>query len=410
VLAALAVLLLAGGATALWLVRTNPAPVDLDRLLPVPAADTTALSAGDRDQLVALRAAVAAQRAPHPVSRAALAEAYGALGQAALAYELTTEAEPALANARALAPRDARWPYYLAFMYDRARRPAEAAAQYEATLRLEPGNVAALVRLGEVRHAAGQDEPARAALERALRLDPGLARARYVLGQIAFDARDFGAAAREWEATLALQATASTVHRQLAATYGQLGDTARAQAHQAQAGPRVVELVDDRVYALRALQRSGRVLLIRGGDAMAAGRYEEAADLFGRAAALDPNDADAQANLGAALVQLGRSEEATAALNTALGLDPRHGQAHYNLGVLAWSARNLDQAAAEFAVALAAPSPVADAHLALGLLAQQRGDCATGLPHLDAWLALHPDDAQARAGRAACGATAPATP
>jgi tetratricopeptide (TPR) repeat protein len=408
--ATLALLLVVGTIAAWWLVGRGPAPVALDTLKAVPTGDTVGLAPGDREHLTALRAEVARLRAAAPVDRAALAAAYGALGQAALAHELTTEAESALTNARDLAPRDAGWAYYLAYLYDRAHRPAEAAPLYEATAAVEPDNGAALVRLGETRHAAGQDDAARAALARALQVDPRLARAHYVLGQIAFDARDFATAAREWETVLTLQPTAAVVHRQLAATYGQLGDTARAQAHQALAGARVVEMVDDRVYALRTLQRSPRVLLMRGGDAMAAGRFDEAADLFGRAVNLESNDADAQANLGAALFQLGRSAEAETALRAAVRLDPRHGQAHYNLGALAWSAQRLDEAAAEFTAALAAPTPVADAHLGLGLLAQQRGDCTIAVPHLDAWLAGHPDDAAALAGRAACRATAPMRP
>lgn len=403
-------LLLVLALAAWWLV--GRAPLALERLRPLPAVDEHAAAAevdlapADRAQLEALRVAVDRARESAPVDRFALAEAYGSLGQAALAYERLPEAVAALANAHDLAPGDAGWAYYLAYCYDRSQRPADAAILYEATVDLEPENVAALVRLGEARLAAGEPDAARAALARALAIDAGLARAHYVLGLIAASERDGPAAVEEWERALALQPAASVVHRLLAAEYGRMGERDRARFHAARAGGRVVEMVDDRIYELRTVHQSPRVLLMRGGDAMAAGRFEEAADLFGRAVVLDPASADAQANWGAALFQLGRVAEAEPALRAAVELDARHGQARYNLGALAWSAQRLDEAAGEFRAALAAPTPVAEAHLALGLLSQQRGDCATALPHLDAWLAEHPGDAQAQAGREACGAGA----
>jgi tetratricopeptide (TPR) repeat protein len=75
--------------------------------------------------------------------------AYGELGKILLAYGYLEQAEPALANARDLAPDDARWSYYLAHLYRLDGKPDRAAAAYEDALRLN-ADVPTRVRLAEV--------------------------------------------------------------------------------------------------------------------------------------------------------------------------------------------------------------------------------------------------------------------
>src|SRR5689334_17158026 len=62
------------------------------------------------------------------------------------------------------------------------------------------------------------------------------------------------------------------------------------------------------------------------------GRLAEAAEWLGRAAALEPGQAETHNDLGSALGQLGRLDEAAASFRRALALDARLPSAHYNLG------------------------------------------------------------------------------
>ena len=72
-----------------------------------------------------------------------------------------------------------------------------------------------------------------------------------------------------------------------------------------------------------------------------AGDHKAAADLFGRAAALAPQDAEAHYNLAIALGGLGRNEDAIERYRRAVALAPDHAKAYSNLGgaLSAWSGR-----------------------------------------------------------------------
>lgn len=72
----------------------------------------------------------------------------------------------------------------------------------------------------------------------------------------------------------------------------------------------------------------------RGQGLASRGRYQEARVEFQRAAAADPANPAAWANLGAANALTGRIEEAQGAYEKALSLAPDHWLAHYNLAVL----------------------------------------------------------------------------
>lgn len=78
--------------------------------------------------------------------------------------------------------------------------------------------------------------------------------------------------------------------------------------------------------------RDAAALNSRGVARLFLGRYREAAEDLSRAAALRPDNADYQANLGSALWKVGRAEEAVAAERAALKLDEKNYSAHYQLG------------------------------------------------------------------------------
>lgn len=85
------------------------------------------------------------------------------------------------------------------------------------------------------------------------------------------------------------------------------------------------------------LQRSGSdTPLADARAALTDGRYGDAAELAGQAAAAHPLDAAAHRVRGEALVALGRDDDALVALRKALYLDPDDGMAHFQLaGALA---------------------------------------------------------------------------
>ena len=105
-----------------------------------------------------------------------------------------------------------------------------------------------------------------------------------------------------------------------------------------------------------------------------AGRYDIAADLIGRAIALQDRSAGPHANLGVVLKALGRLDEAAASYRRAIALKPDHVEAHNNLGVVLQQQGRLDEAVASYrkALALAPDFPAAHNNLGNSLVLQGR--------------------------------------
>jgi len=77
-----------------------------------------------------------------------------------------------------------------------------------------------------------------------------------------------------------------------------------------------------------------KVLLHKGMDKVRRTQFEEAAEIFDRVIALNPDIAEAWNNRGVALFQLGRIGEAVESYNRSLALDPNNLDALRNMGVL----------------------------------------------------------------------------
>jgi Tfp pilus assembly protein PilF len=210
-----------------------------------------------------------------------------------------------------------------------------------------PDYLPARLSLAEAELAAGRWEEAERQLAAALSRDPRSAAGHQLRGQLAVLRGDFGAAARDYEAALALEPWASSLHAPLAAAYARLGDRARAEAHLARRGDRRVSLPDPWMREVRAIATGVRAHLLRGAQAMRAGNLTVAIDEFGRAAAADPADPSARLNLGAALAQAGRLDEAKLELEAAVALDldaASRSKVCFNLGMLALQRGRRDEA------------------------------------------------------------------
>ncbi len=120
-------------------------------------------------------------------------------------------------------------------------------------------------------------------------------------------------------------------------------------------------------------------------------RRDDAADLVGRALALDPTAAEAHNDLGAILAAQGRFDAAAASFARAVELKPDYGEALGNLGAALRRLGRLDDAAAQFArVIERAPDPVM-AHVQLAMVLRQQGKLAEAAANYEKVLSLRPD-------------------
>jgi hypothetical protein len=111
------------------------------------------------------------------------------------------------------------------------RRPKEALAAYQKALAQQPERETALHDAGKIAFALNEMETGRALLERAVRVNPWRWQYHHLLAADAYQARDWGRAARELQESLRLEPFNSTSRRRLlVGSYLRLGEKEKAGA------------------------------------------------------------------------------------------------------------------------------------------------------------------------------------
>jgi tetratricopeptide (TPR) repeat protein len=337
---------------------------------------------------------------------AELGEAYGALGMLLHAADYFQSAEPAYVNAERLMPTDARWPFYLARLYQTTGRAADAEIAFGRALALEPDDVPGLVRLGRMRLDRGDPAGAEALFVRAQRVAPRAVAALAGLGQSALAARQFDRAAAYLEEGLAADPRALSLHAPLANAYRALGQTAQAEAHLQRWRNTEIPLADPRSERLTALLESGLAYELRGIRAMSEQDWTQAAALFRTGIARSPADGpmarSLRHKLGTALWMMGDDGGAVAEFDRvvrsapASGLDEPSAKAHYSLGIVMASRGREPVAIRHLSAAVRYQPSYAQAQLALGDALRRAGRFADALPVYEALIGIDP---RATAGR-----------
>lgn len=136
---------------------------------------------------------------------------------------------------------------------------------------------------------------------------------------------------------------------------------------------------------------------LRGGIAYRAGRPDVAAEMFGRAVALDGKVALYHYNFGNALARLGRLDDAVTSYERAVALAPDHAGALINLGGVLLGLGRFDAAALRLRRAVVLAPDRSEPHANLGLALLRRGDTEAAVECFEAALALAPDNPGAHA-------------
>jgi tetratricopeptide (TPR) repeat protein len=124
-------------------------------------------------------------------------------------------------------------------------------------------------------------------------------------------------------------------------------------------------------------------------------QYEQAAEAYRRATALDPHYAVAFFNLGNVLRSIGQSDEAQEMYRHAIGLDAAMASAWYNLADLQEELGQTDGAVASLRAAVTIAPMYADAHFNLASCLEGMGKQCEALPHWKAYLEIDPDSSWA---------------
>ena len=260
-----------------------------------------------------------------------------------------------------------------------------------------PGAAAGWVHLGEIRLLQGRPEDAEAALRKAAAIPATNAAARSLLGQAALARRDFKSAAEHLEAALAAVPAANRLHYPLALAYRGLNDRAQAEEHLARAGQVGLKAPDPLLDGVADLRLGERVALMRGRVAAQAGRYADAAQEFRKALAARPESVEARVNLGSVLASAGDRDGAAEQLREALRLDPSNVTAHFNLGSLLAGAA---EARPHLEAVVAVRPEDAEARRLLAQALRDGGHLPEALEQYGQAVALAPGDETARLGEA----------
>ena len=236
-----------------------------------------------------------------------------------------------------------------------AGRVDEAIAALSRATTLKPADVDTRLQLGLALFAKGRFDEAGAAFRKVLATSPDYDDARAGLVRVALATKDLDGAERELAAlkqrspsdpdvkALDLQLTAA----RKPAPVGEPQLRSSADASPRPDAPR------SETPKLDPPNTESRRLFVEGQAARKAGRFDVAIARFSKVVALNPDDVDAQVELGLALVTRQRFAEARAAFLKALAKAPTYGDARLGLARIAFYEKRPAEAAREIGILLA---------------------------------------------------------
>ncbi len=225
---------------------------------------------------------------------------------------------------------------------------------------------------------------------RALDLDPARPAAHYGLGRIAAARGEPASAIPSFERALALQPAATAINHQIGMAYRDLGDLESARRYLALNTGGRVQVLDPVVDALAAELEAASRAFAAGVQAMKAGRFEDAADLFLAAREERPQDHLVDYNLALAYLRSGRRELALEALAASVEKKPDFRNGHFNLGSLAAEDGRYSEAEAHFGRAHAIDPDDQAAHLEWATALSRTGQEARAAAELESLLTRAP--------------------
>jgi tetratricopeptide (TPR) repeat protein len=368
----------------------NLQPVSLPEVAQMTAPARAQIEAAQTSLLGALR---------DDGSQANLARAYGELGKLLMAATHLESAEACFVNAQSLAPNDPQWPYYLGHIY-RIRGPlAKAVESFALVLKLRPDDFAALIWLGEMHLAEGRTNEAAALFEKALASRPDSAAGLYGAGRAELAKRNYAAAAKHLETALAREPRATAIHYPLAMAYRGLGDVARADEHLKLQGKDDPRPADPLMREIDDLVQTPEAYNVRGGQALDAGQWAQAAEQFRKGLAIDPSDVSLRHRLGTALAQMGDVAGAAAEFDEVIRRAPDHARAHFSLGVLLAGNGRDEEAIVRFTNALKHEPGYVQARVQLASALARTGRPGEAVDHFKRAIEADPNLSEAVYGR-----------
>jgi protein O-mannosyl-transferase len=312
------------------------------------------------------------------------AERNGRLGMLLYANEQYELAAACFERARAFAPGEAAWAYYLGRAQVYLARSAAAADSLRTALRLRPGYLPARLMLAKSLLDAGQRDESRALYQALVNEHPETAEAHYGLGRIAAARGEPAAAAEHLEKACALFPGFGAAHFALARAYRDLGNKDKAQAQLVLYQKDKLgwpTLPDPLLAAVLELKTGANARLRKGMQLAEAGELKAAVEEHERALLADPKLVRAHVNLIRIYGTLGEPEKAAEHFRAAVAIDPNLAEAHNNYAYLLMTSGKLDDAAQHYRAAIDSKPDYRMAHFNLGRILVQQGRLPEAIEH-----------------------------
>lgn len=368
---------------------------DANAARPIALPDVSRLATSVQAQVRERHSALQAKLENRTTPPAELGDAYGELGLILMAAEYYDTAASCYLTAQALAPSDARWPYYLGHVYRFKGDVAKAGEFFSRALDLRPADTPALIWRAEMYLDQGRPNQAEPLFLQALSRDSGSAAALSGAGRAALAKHEFARASDYLERALAIEPRALGLHYSLAAAYRGLGQLDRAQMHLERRGSGRPAPHDPLMEMYESVLHSPLNYETQGLRALENGQVKEAIDLFRKGLELAPDDPKLLHRLGTALFMEGDAAGAVQELQHALRLAPDFPRAHFGLGMIHSLSGRHAEAIEHFAAAVKYQPDYLEARLGLVEALLVTGRLQDSLPHLERIVELDPTVAEA---------------
>ncbi len=322
-----------------------------------------------------------------------------AVGGLAVAYHANSFHEQARICYQLAMRVDAKsplWPYYLGYLEGTGGQNERAITFLTRTVELDPRNVHAWARLGEIYFRRQAWDEALRCARSAMELDPTHPHAGVVVARVLAERGDWAAAAKILEPCVAAHPLYGPGHRMLALAYAELGRTADQIRHEELGSDVGLQMEDPLIEDLFMKSSTGSVLVTNAQIAQSWGQMQRAEKFLRRALQVAPNEKDVRMALGRFLASPNVAtpttlKEAKEHLAMGIQLDPSYMGTRHEYAIILQTMGDTAGAAAEWERIVREEPLHAMAWMSLGQLEMVRKNYAKALDFFRRGLAIPPD-------------------